>query len=132
MMLDLPEVNIAIFAFPLGFLWEMPRSSLFHSLLRHPTGRRYAIWGHFKATTETHTMTKTIDFVVTGEDKLHCSGCEQRVGHALRRLVGVQDVRASAETQQVRVAFDPAQVSPEQVQSKLEQLGYEVAPQGGT
>ena len=75
-------------------------------------------------------MARIVEFVVTGEDKLHCAGCEQRVGNAMRRLAGVQDVRASAETQQVVVTIDPAQVSPEQVREKLEQLGYEVTPQG--
>ena len=75
-------------------------------------------------------MAQSIEFVVTGEDKLHCTGCEQRVGNALRRLAGVQDVRASAETQQILVTIDPAQVGPEQVRAKLEQIGYQVTPQG--
>jgi len=75
-------------------------------------------------------MAQSIEFVVTGEDKLHCAGCEQRVGNALRRLAGVQDVRASAETQQILVTIDPAQVGPEQVRAKLEQIGYQVTPQG--
>jgi len=75
-------------------------------------------------------MAHTIEFVVTGEEKMHCAGCEQRVGNALRRLAGVQNVRASAETQLVMVTFDPAHVSPEQVRAKLEQLGYQVTPQG--
>ncbi len=73
-------------------------------------------------------MAQTIEFVVTGEEKMHCAGCEQRVGKALRRLAGVQAVRASAATQQVVVTFDPTQLSPEQVRVKLEQIGYEVTP----
>jgi copper chaperone CopZ len=73
-------------------------------------------------------MAQTIAFVVTGEEKMHCAGCEQRVGNALRRLAGVQAVRASADTQQVVVTFDPAQLRPEQVRAKLEQIGYEVTP----
>ena len=73
-------------------------------------------------------MAQTIEFVVTGEAKMHCAGCEQRVGNALRRLAGVQAVRASANTQQVVVTFDPVQLSPEQVRAKLEQIGYEVTP----
>ena len=75
-------------------------------------------------------MAQTIEFVVTGEDKLHCEGCEQRVGSALRRLAGVQDVQASAATQQILVTIDPAQVGPEQVGAKLEQLGYQITSQG--
>jgi len=76
-------------------------------------------------------MTHALKFMVTGETKLHCAGCEQRVGNALRYLAGVQDVRASAQTQQVVVTFDPAQVSPEQVRAQLEQIGYQVTPPGG-
>ncbi len=75
-------------------------------------------------------MAQTIEFIVTGEEKMHCAGCEQRIGNVLRRLAGVQEVRASAETQRVVVTIDPAQVSPAQVQAKLEQIGYRVAPRG--
>ncbi|HEX9871588.1 MAG TPA: heavy metal-associated domain-containing protein [Candidatus Tectomicrobia bacterium] len=77
-------------------------------------------------------MTHIVQFTVTGEEKMHCAGCEQRVGNVLRRLPGVQNVHASAQTQQVVMTFDPAQVSPEQVRAKLEQIGYQVTPQGGT
>ena len=77
-------------------------------------------------------MTQTITFTVTGEQKLHCAGCEQRVRTALRRVPGIQDVRPSAQKQQIVVTIDPAQVAPEQVQVKLAQLGYEVAPGDGS
>ena len=69
-------------------------------------------------------MAQTIDFVVTGEEKMYCAGCEQRVGNALRRLPGVTNVQANAQTQQVVVTFEPSQVTAEQVQMKLEQIGY--------
>jgi copper chaperone CopZ len=71
-------------------------------------------------------MTQTVEFVVTGEETIHCPSCEQRIRNALRRVPGVQDVRASAQTQQVVVILDPEQVSPEQVRARLQQLGYEV------
>jgi copper chaperone len=62
---------------------------------------------------ETNTMADTIEFMVTGETKLHCQSCEQRVVHALRRLAGVQDVQASAHTQRVAVTLDPGRVTPD-------------------
>lgn len=71
-------------------------------------------------------VTQTVDFTVIGEERIHCESCEQRVSNALRRLDGVQDIRASAQTQQVAVRFDPGQVRPEQIQAKLERMGYEV------
>ncbi len=76
-------------------------------------------------------MTQTVDLKVIGEQTIHCAGCEQRIGNALRRLPGVGEVKASAQTQQVVVKIDPNQVSPEEVQSRLERLGYAVTPAGG-
>ncbi len=75
-------------------------------------------------------MTNTIDFTVTGEQKIHCEGCEQRIDRALRRLPGVQDVEASAETQRVAVTLDPDRVGPEQVRDRLDLLGYQVTEGG--
>lgn len=76
-------------------------------------------------------MAQALEYTVTGEQKIHCEGCKQRIANALQRLPGIQDAQASFQTQQVQVTIDPAQVSPEQVRSKLEQLGYAVTPQGG-
>lgn len=69
-----------------------------------------------------------IEFQVIGDEKIHCSGCESRIGFALRRLPGVRDVRASAETQQIAVTIDAEEVKPERVRARLQELGYEVAP----
>lgn len=71
-------------------------------------------------------MGRTVNFTVAGEEKIHCAGCEQRIANALRRLSGIQDVQASAQSQRVVVKLDPAQISPEQVRTKLEHLGYQV------
>ncbi len=75
-------------------------------------------------------MARTLDYTVVGEQKIHCEGCEQRIGNALRWLPGVQDVQASSRTQEVRVSVDPATLGAADVRAKLERLGYEVAPQG--
>ncbi len=71
-------------------------------------------------------MARILNLIVTGEQKIHCAGCEERIGNALRRLSGIQDVQASADTQKVVVTFDPNTVSADQVRAKLEQLGYRV------
>lgn len=44
-------------------------------------------------------MTRTVEFVISSNDTLHCVSCEQRVERALRRLCGVQEVTASVDTQ---------------------------------
>ena len=76
-------------------------------------------------------MQKTVQFVVTGAETIHCESCEQRITSALRRLLGVEDVQASHETQQVTVTFDPAQVDPEVIRTKLAQTGFAAQLQEG-
>jgi len=51
-------------------------------------------------------MTKLIRFQVIGEERMHCASCEARVVLGLRRLPGVRDVHASAQTQQISVSVD--------------------------
>lgn len=45
-------------------------------------------------------MKKNLDFTLVGEPKIHCAGCEERIGNALKRLPGIEQVQASAQTQQ--------------------------------
>ncbi len=71
-------------------------------------------------------MTRTVEFDVIGEQKIHCAGCEATIGTALRRIPGVRNVQSSHHTQRVVVTINPAQVPPEQLRTKLEELGYEV------
>ncbi len=75
-------------------------------------------------------MANTTEFTVTGERKIHCEGCEQRIDRALRRLSGVEEVRASADDQRVEVTLDPERVEEGQVRERLELLGYEVTGGG--
>ncbi len=77
-------------------------------------------------------MADTAEFVVTGEQKIHCEGCEQRIDRALRRLSGVRSVEASAQSQRVVVEMDPELVGPEQVRERLDLLGYEVTGGAGS
>ena len=37
-------------------------------------------------------MARTLEFTVTGEQKIHCARCEERIGNVLRRLPGIKDV----------------------------------------
>ncbi len=70
-----------------------------------------------------------VTFTITGEQKIHCAACEQQIGTALSHVPGIRDVHASAKTQQVVVALDPTDVAPDEVRSKLEQMGYQTTPE---
>jgi len=55
---------------------------------------------------------------------MHCAGCAVNVEQALKRLPGVRFVEASYEKGQAVVEYDPAKVSPEQLQAAIERIGY--------
>jgi copper chaperone CopZ len=59
--------------------------------------------------------------------RIHCDGCVNTVTQAVRKLQGVQSVQASESTKLVNVAFDPAQVSEEQIRATLQLVGYPAA-----
>jgi copper chaperone len=70
--------------------------------------------------------TNTMQFTVTGDQEIHCEGCEQRISRALERFEGVETVEVSAQTQHISVNTDPAQTGPDQLRERLDLLGYEV------
>lgn len=69
------------------------------------------------------------DFVVHGEQTIHCEGCEQRIARALQRVPGVREVRADHRTQEVRVSTDD-KLSGDELTERLGRIGYEVRPKG--
>jgi copper chaperone len=73
-------------------------------------------------------MIQALKYEVVGEEKIHCGGCESRITNALKRLEGVRDVAASSADQRVTVTVDKSRVSPEQLEQRLAQLGYDVRP----
>ncbi|UGY91264.1 heavy-metal-associated domain-containing protein [Streptomyces gobiensis] len=55
-----------------------------------------------------------------------CTGCEERIGKVLSRLEGVRETSADHRSGNVRVAFDPGQVTPDMLAERIEQAGYQV------
>ena len=71
-------------------------------------------------------MTTNLEFKVTGDQKIHCESCENRIVRALQRVPGIGSVSASAKDQRISVSIDADQATPEQVQAKLHEIGYDV------
>lgn len=70
------------------------------------------------------TQTKTLK--VTGEQTMHCGGCESTVKFTLKQLPGVQDVKASHKTQLIKLTLDPQRADLERIQQELGWIGYQV------
>lgn len=64
---------------------------------------------------------QTVIFHIGG---MHCAGCAQIIEHILEASPGVQGCVVSRETQQARVAFDPARISTERLAEALRSSGY--------
>lgn len=73
-------------------------------------------------------MHNTWTFQVTGRERLHCAGCEERVQRALGLLEGIATVSASATTQRITVTGDPAQWDGAALRHQIQIIGYDVVP----
>ncbi|MEA2118795.1 heavy-metal-associated domain-containing protein [Halovibrio sp. HP20-50] len=71
-------------------------------------------------------MFKQVNYVIVGDEKIHFGGCEARISNSLRRLDGIYDISVSADEQNVSVSINTDFVSPEQIETCLDQLGYKV------
>jgi len=68
----------------------------------------------------TETMT------VTAPD-ISCEHCQRAIEGALGALPGVDDVHVEIPTKAVRVSYDPARVSRQQIEAAMDDEGYPVA-----
>ena len=68
---------------------------------------------------------KHVELQVSG---MSCRACEQRIEKALTRIDGVVQSAADHRAAQVRVMFDPARTSENDVRACVERAGYTVAP----
>lgn len=69
---------------------------------------------------------RALRYAITGEEKMHCEGCENRVRNALQRLDGVLGVITCIEEQRITVSIDTERVRADQVDARLRQIGYKV------
>jgi copper chaperone len=78
-------------------------------------------------------MLTSITLEVTGDQRLVCEGCEQRVERVVKALQGVNQVRARARKQRIEVLFDDAVLEPGTITEQIRKAGYEtrvVTPAG--
>lgn len=57
-----------------------------------------------------------------------CEGCESGVKAALEKLEGVQEAEVSHKKRRTSVTYDPAKVSPRELEAAIESVGYQARP----
>lgn len=70
-------------------------------------------------------MFKSVTLEVTGDQRLNCAACEQRVARLLKTVEGVRQVCAQADTQRIDVLFDAGRVDPVSIAQRLREAGYD-------
>ncbi len=77
-------------------------------------------------------MVKSITLEITGDQRLACAGCEQRVERLLKTLPGVRQVRAKAPAQTIEVLFDSAVLDPDAIAQRIGKAGYQTKVRSST
>ena len=70
-------------------------------------------------------MLKSITLEVTGDQKLVCEGCEERVERVLKTLERVDRVRAKANKQRIDVLFDAKVLDGAAIAEAIAKAGYQ-------
>ena len=70
-------------------------------------------------------MLKSITFEVIGDQRIVCGGCEERIEGLLKKLEGVDRVRAKSGNQCVEVLFDATKLDANTIANRLGNAGYQ-------
>lgn len=71
-------------------------------------------------------MTKRMNLKVVGEHAMHCDGCARSVSFTLRRLPGIDEVKADWKQQRIEVGLSSDETDFEAIRGELDWIGYEV------
>lgn len=65
--------------------------------------------------------------VVLSVPEISCEHCVKTINTTLGELAGIASVATDIPTKSVRLAYDPAEISLEQIEETLDEIGYTVA-----
>lgn len=63
-----------------------------------------------------------------GIEGMHCGGCVEVVQHVIEQLDGIKGCTVSLDERQARIAYDPDQISPNQIVESVNGAGYKATP----
>ncbi len=73
------------------------------------------------ASSEESQANKTVVIEVDG---MTCGGCEPHINDTLKKLNGVVSAEASYENKNVKVVYNPKQITLEQIKKAIDEIGY--------
>lgn len=112
------------------FLWTGVLAICAFALAPYYTGYLMAVAGNPQqisseampsASSEENQANKTVVIEVEG---MTCTGCEPNINETLKNLNGVVSAQASYQNKNVKVVFNPKQISLEQIKKAIDEIGY--------
>lgn len=69
---------------------------------------------------------RLVEFELMGEDTCLSAHCAQSLVRSLERVMGIEDITLSCETQRILLVFHPGLITVNDLGEKLAELGYVV------
>ena len=85
----------------------------------------------FSGTTRSDRAAK-LESIVYNVEGMTCDSCALGIQATLSRREGVKQIEVLYDDKVARVAFDPAEITGEQLSAAFEELGYRVSPKSGS
>lgn len=57
---------------------------------------------------------------------LSCSACSNKIQEGVRQIKGITNSSVDLKSQQLKVEYNPSDISPEEIKKHIFQMGYEV------
>jgi len=54
-----------------------------------------------------------------------CSACSSKIEENVRELKGITNVYSDLKSQQIKVEYNPSEISPQEIKKHIAQMGYE-------
>jgi P-type Cu+ transporter len=89
------------------------------------TETRQSIEQQVTSTKGQETETSSASFAIEG---MSCASCAMRIEKRLKKVPGVVDAQVNLATERGTVTYDPTQASIDQMQQKVEAIGYKATP----
>ncbi|ODM27193.1 heavy-metal-associated domain-containing protein [Acetivibrio mesophilus] len=57
---------------------------------------------------------------------ISCSACSSKIEENVRELKGIGNVYSDLKSQQVKIEYNPSDISPQEIKKHIAQMGYEI------
>lgn len=57
---------------------------------------------------------------------ISCSACSSKIEESVKDMRGIQNVSSDLKSQQIKVDYNPSDITPEEIRKHISAMGYEI------